>query len=104
MLRKAAALSNDPRDFMYLGQAQLALYRWADAAESLQQALSIGGLERPGRVHMQVGTAYYNVKRFSRARQAFKEAGAFEGTRDKAAQWVRFIDAEVARERALHGG
>ena len=104
VLKKAAALSGEAKDYMYLGQAQLALYQWAEAAESLERAVRIGGLERPGSVYMQIGTAYYNLKRYSRARQAFKEAGQYPDFAQQSAQWVRFIESEVARDQAMRAG
>ncbi len=103
VLEKAARLSGEARQYMYLGQAQIALYRWSDAAKSLEQALKIGGLDRPGSVYMQLGTAYYNQKAFSRAKQAFKEASAFEDYASQADQWVRFVNQEIKRVRALNG-
>lgn len=101
VLQKAAELSNDSKQYMYLGQAQIALYRWGDAAKSFERALKIGGLERPGSVYMQVGTAYYNQKRYSKALQAFKEARSYKDYKDQANQWVRFVNQEIQRTRAM---
>ncbi len=104
VLQKAAQLSGEARQYMYLGQAQLALYRWGDAADSLSRALKIGGLERPGSVYMQLGTAHFNQKQYSRALQAFKEARAYEDYARQAAQWVRYVNQEIQRVRAMRGG
>ncbi len=101
VLQKAAKLSSDPKLYMYLGQAQIAQYQWADAARSLETALRIGGLERPGSVYMQVGTAYYNLKKYSKAMQAFKEAAAFDDYAKQARQWVNFVGDEARRARAI---
>lgn len=101
VLEKAAALSQDSQQYVYLGQAQIALYRWKDAAESLTKALDIGNLDRPGSVYMQVGTAYYNLKKYSQALQAFKEAGAFADYATQAQQWQRFVQSEIQRARAM---
>ena len=104
ILQRAAELSGQARQYVYLGQAQVALYDWEAAAASLEQALDIGGLERPGSTYMQIGTAYYNLKHYSRARQAFKEAAAFADYRDQARQWITFVNQEVQRETAMRGG
>ena len=101
VLEKAARLSGEAKQYLYLGQAQIALYRWKDAARSLEKALDIGGLDRPGSVYLQLGTAYFNLKRFNPALQAFKEAGAFDDYRDQSRQWVRFIGQEIKRVQAL---
>lgn len=101
VLEKSAALSGEAVQYMYLGQAQVALYRWNDAATSLEKALEIGGLERPGSAYMQLGTAYFNDKNFSRALQAFKEASAFDVYAKQAQQWVRFVNQEIERFRAI---
>lgn len=103
VLERAAELSGEAKQFLYLGQAQMALYRWADAAKSLDRAVQIGGLDRLGNIHMQIGTAYYNIKRFSQARRAFRAAANYPDTAQKASQWVRFVDKEVERERAIAG-
>lgn len=104
VLERAAELSGDARQYVYLGQAQIALYDWAAAVDAFEQALSIGGLERPGSAYMQIGTAHYNLKRYGPARQAFKEAAAYSDYRDQATRWVAFVNQEVERERAMRGG
>lgn len=101
VLKQAAALSGDAKQYMYLGQSQLALYDWAGASESLKKALAIGGLDSPGSVYMQLGTAYYNQKRYSPAKQAFKSAGQYKNYQKQSGQWVRFIDTEIKRAQAL---
>lgn len=101
ILEKAAGLSGSATQYLYLGQAQMALYRWGDAAKSLSKAVRIGGLNSTGSVYMQIGTAYYNLKRFSKARQAFKEASAYPRYAKQARQWVSFVNKEVEREKAL---
>lgn len=100
VLQKAARLSGDARQYLYLGQAQIALYRWEEAAESLQQALKIG-LDRPGGVYMQLGTANYNLKRHGPALQAFKQAAAYPDHEQQARQWLRFVQAEIQRRQAM---
>ena len=101
VLQRAAELSGEARQYLYLGQAQISQYQWADAASSLQKALDIGGLDRPGSVYMQLGTAQFNLKRYSRALQAFKEAAAYEDYAQQARQWVAFVNQEIQRERAI---
>ncbi|MCK5858870.1 MAG: tetratricopeptide repeat protein [Abyssibacter sp.] len=101
VLKKAAELSGEARQYLYLGQAQVALYQWADAAESLNKALSIGDLDRTGSVYMQLGTAYFNLKRYGPALQAFKEARSYPDYTKQAAQWVTFVNQEIARQRAI---
>lgn len=101
VLEKAAKLSGSAKQYLYLGQAQIALNRWAEAAETLQTALDIGGLDDPGQVHMQIGTAYYNLKNYDRARTAFKRAARYDGTEKQARQWVQFVNQEIKREAAI---
>ncbi len=101
VLQRAAELSGEAKQYLYLGQAQISQYQWSDAAKSLQKALDIGGLDRPGSVYMQLGTAQYNLKRYSRALQAFKEAAAYEDYARQAKQWVAFVNQEIQRERAI---
>ncbi len=103
VLQKAAELSGDAMQYMYLGQAQIGLYRWNDAVVSLQKALKIGGLERPGSVYMQVGTAYFNLKKYGKALQAFREASADEDYARQAKLWQQYVSQEIQRANAIHG-
>ena len=102
VLKRAAQLSGEAKQYLYLGQAQISQYQWSDAAKSLQKALDIGGLDRPGSVYMQLGTAQFNLKRYSRALQAFKEATAYEDYAKQARQWVNFVNQEIQRARAIN--
>ena len=63
----------------------------------------LGGFARPGSANMQIGTAYYNLKRYGQAMQAFKEATAFSDYRGHAKQWVVFVSQEIERERVVRG-
>ena len=103
VLEKAAAMSNDAQQFMYLGQAQLALYQWQDAASSLERALAMGGLDRQGGIYMQIGTAYYNLKRYGPALQAFKNAGRFAAFKKQSSQWVKFVQMEIQHQKVVSG-
>lgn len=103
VLSKAAKLSGEAKQYVYLGQAQIGLYHWADAAKSLQKAVDIGGAERPGSLYMQIGTANFNLKRYSKALQAFKQAGAYEQYAKQSRQWVKFVQQEVQRTEAMKG-
>ncbi len=102
VLKRAAELSGEAKQYLYLGQAQIGQYQWSDAAKSLQKALDIGGLDRPGSVYMQLGTAHFNLKRYSRALQAFKEATAYDDYATQARQWVNFVNNEIRRARAIN--
>jgi len=101
VLRRAAESSGEAVHYLYLGQALMGDYQWAEAASSLQRALDIGGLDRVGSVYMQLGTAYYNLKRYGRALQAFKEATAHEEYARQAEQWIGFVNQEIKRTKAI---
>lgn len=101
VLERAAEASGEALHYLYLGQAQMGQYRWAEAAASLRRALSIGGLDREGSVHMQLGTAYFNLERYGQALQAFKDASAHSEQAQQAEQWIGFVRQEIKRTEAI---
>lgn len=101
VLKKAASLSGDAKQYVYLGQAYVSQYQWADAARALEKALNIGGLASPGMIHMQLGTAYYNLENYNRARNAFQQAARHGRLDDQAQKWLKFVNQAAERADAI---
>lgn len=101
VLKQAAEKSGEAKHFVYLGQAHNALGMWSEAAKAFEKAIKIGGLEREGSVLMQLGMARYNAKHYQSARRAFVAALEFPKSQDQASNWLKFVDGEIKREKAL---
>ncbi|WP_420429179.1 tetratricopeptide repeat protein [Algiphilus sp.] len=101
VLEQAAQLSGEAKHYMYLGQAHIALYHWKAAADAFNKALAIGGLDNPGSVLMQMGSAYFQMKAYGRSLQAFEQAAEYDTYRTQALQWVEFVQREVERAQLI---
>jgi len=101
VLKRAAEKSGEAKHYVYLGQAHNALGNWQLAAQAYEQAIDIGGLEREGSVLLQLGMARYNAKQYTSARKAFVAALAFPNSEQQASNWIKFVDGEIKREKAL---
>jgi len=100
-LERAATLSGDADAWARLAGIQLDEDASEPAVESVRKALAAGGGSRPDSARIVLGTALYNLQRYEEARVAFSEALRDERSRDTAAEWLAFLDAEIARERQL---
>lgn len=100
-LERAAAMSNDADMWARLASLQLDEDANEAAVAAARKALDLGGGRRPDNTRVVLGTALYNLGRFGEARAAFTEAGRDQRSRDIAAQWLRFLDTEIARAAQL---
>lgn len=104
VLTKLASMTGESRHFIYLGQAYSQTGKWPEAAEAFRSALKGKDLGDRGSILMQLGTALYNGNKLEEARDTFEEAVGSKGGGEGAANWVKFIGAELQRKRALAGG
>lgn len=105
VLTQLAELSGEATHYLYLGQAQIALSRWADAAKSLRSALKQGkDLKDRGNVQIQLGMALFNAGKLREARRVFIDASADAKVGQKASNWVKYVDSEMLRKSAIQGG
>ena len=82
------------------------LENWSGALEALDDALEKGGLgeRRTGEAYLLRGMAHFNLKEYSKARDAFKAAARDERSAKYAAQWIKYMDSELERQRSLAEG
>lgn len=99
----AAALAKDAGLWLRLAGLQLDDDRPADAAEAVRAALALGGGERPDSARLLLGTALYRLGRLEEARDEFRTARRDPRSRQEAAQWLRYLDAEMARREMAAG-
>lgn len=101
VLEKVAEMSGEARHFTYLGQAYNELGDWKSAAESFRSALKAKNLDKPGDVHMQLGTALFNDNQYAEARRQFSAAAETPALALNAGNWIKFVDQEIQRREAV---
>ena len=100
-LREAARLSDDGELDVRLGNAYLNLAQYDDCVTSVRAGIRKGGLRSEENARISLGMCLYNLREYSEARTAFREARQTDSTRRMADQWIRVIDAEVERNRQI---
>ncbi|WP_240615614.1 tetratricopeptide repeat protein [Alteromonas facilis] len=94
VMQAAAELSEDGDLDAQLGQIYLNMEQWDNAVAASQKAIEKGGLSNPGTVHLVLGMAYYNQRRFVDALNELAEAEKFSGSRGMAQQWAKYVEGE----------
>jgi len=103
-LSKAANQSSDGKKFDQLGQSYVALNRWPEAEAALKKAISRGGLQNTGQTLMSLGLTQFEQKKYQAAKANFNKAVKYQKSRKAANNWIKYVDAEVARLKALQEG
>ena len=81
----------------------LVVLRWDDAVEAFRAALNKPGVDNVVSLKMQLGTALYNAGELKTARSTFASVADDPEQGDQAANWVKFVSAEIQRKQALQG-
>lgn len=102
VLEKLASTTGESKHYLYLGQAQIALGRWSDAADSLSKALRGKDLDDRGNTQIQLGMAHFNAGNLKQARRVFINASDDPDVGDQASNWVKYVDSEMLREQAIN--
>lgn len=100
-LSKAANQSSNGKKYDQLGQSYVALNRWPEAEVALGKAVSRGGLQNAGQTIMSLGLAQFEQKKYQEAKATFNKAVKYQKSRKAANNWVKYVDNEVARLKAL---
>ncbi len=103
-MEKAAAKSDTGELYARLGNIYLDSDENAKAVTAINKGLSRGGVKRPDNARLVLGMAYFNMKEYSKAREAFKAAARDERSAKYAAQWIKYMDSELERQRSLAEG
>lgn len=101
VLKKLAELSGEAKHHIYLGQAYNELGQWTEAVAAFRSALKAKNMDKTADVQMQLGTALFNANRYAEARQAFVAAQQSPTLAQQAGQWVKFVDQEIERRKAV---
>lgn len=101
VLQKLAEMTVNPRHYIYLGQAYNETGDWSKAADAFRAALKRQSPEGRADIYMQLGTALFNDHQYTAARSQFAAAAESPKLADAAANWIKFVDQEIARREAV---
>lgn len=103
-MEEAAAKSDSGELYARLGNIYLDGDQYKKAITALNKGLKRGGVKRPDTAQLVLGMAYFNDKKYDKARQAFKAAGRDERSAKYARQWLKYLDSELDRQEKLRDG
>ena len=95
---QSAKFAKDGRIFAKQGRIYLEQENWKEAEQYLSQGLNKGKLRKAEHVHMALGIARFNLKKFDAAINAFTVAKAKSKKLERQAeQWISYVQAESDR-------
>jgi tetratricopeptide (TPR) repeat protein len=100
-LTKAAALAEDGELDIRLGNSYLNIGDYSGCARAVRRGLDKGDLKNPDYAYISLGMCLYNLREYSDAKNAFREAGKTDRSRRTSSQWITVIDADVERNRQI---
>ena len=100
-LQAAAQLSTNGDLDQRLANAYLNVGNYNECVKSAGNAVRKGGLKNPDNMQISLGMCLYNLKRYSDAKAAFRKAAKTPRSQRTANQWVKVIDADVARNEQI---
>lgn len=103
-MEKAASKSDTGELYARLGNIYLDGDQHKQAVTAINKGLSRGGVKRPDTARLVLGMAYFNLKEYSKAREAFDSAARDERSVKYAKQWIKYMDTELARQKSLAEG
>lgn len=107
-LERAATLADDGELWLRLGQVHLMRREWTEVVEAVHKALdkglNQGGPNTAGHAYVLIGIAQYEQEQLDPARSSFARALDWEKTREMAERWLKHVEREAERKRALEGG
>lgn len=96
-LSQAARLAKDGKLYNQLGQSYIALNRWQEAEQALNNALKKGDLTDTGQTLISLGLVRFEQKKYDSSKAAFQRAKGYEKSAGAATNWIKYVDAEVYR-------
>lgn len=94
----SAKMAKDGRIFAKQGRIYLEQEKWAQADKYLTEGLQKGKIKNPQHIHIALGVARFNLKKFDAATKSFETAKKVSGkVKSQADQWISFVKAEDMR-------
>ena len=100
-LQQAAQRSSDGDLDLRLANAYLNLGNYSECVKSANNAARKGGLKNPDNMQISLGMCLYNLKKYSDAKAAFRQAAKVPRSKRTADQWIKVIDADLERNRQI---
>jgi tetratricopeptide (TPR) repeat protein len=100
-LTQAARLSDDGELDIRLGNAYLNLGKYDDCVKAVTGGIRKGGLKNPDNAQISLGMCLYNMRQYNDARKEFVKASKVAKSRRISNQWIRVIQADVARNEQI---
>ena len=100
-MEEAASRSDSGELYARLGNVYLDGDQNRKAVEAINKGLQRGGVKRPDTARLVLGMAYFNLKQYGKARDAFQAAGRDKRSSQYASQWIAYMDSELERQRKL---
>ncbi len=100
-LQAAAKLANHGELDQRLANAYLNVGKYSDCVKSANDAIRKGGLKNSDNMQITLGMCQYNLRRYSAAKTAFREAAKTPRSARTSNQWIKVIDADVERNRQI---
>jgi tetratricopeptide (TPR) repeat protein len=80
-----------------LGQSYIALNRWQEAEQALNNALKKGDLTDTGQTLVSLGLVRFEQQKYESSKSAFQRAKGYDKSAGAATNWIKYVDAEVYR-------
>ena len=100
-LKAAAALANHGELDARLANAFLAVGEYASCVSSAKNSLRKGNLKSPDYTSISLGHCLYYQRKYSESKTAFRNAAKTPRSRRTSNQWIRVIDADIARNEQI---
>ena len=104
VMEQAAAKAEKGELYARLGNIYLDNDNYQKAITAIVKGLKKGGVKRKDNANLVLGMAYFNVKQYSKARKAFKQAQKDKRSKKFADQWLRYMANELKRQKKLAEG
>jgi tetratricopeptide (TPR) repeat protein len=95
-LHRLAERKDDGSSHLRIAQLEQQRANWDAVIAAARQAVERGGIDHPGRPLLLWGMAAAEKRSYDEALSAFRRARADEDTRDKAEQWIAYVQEEAA--------
>ncbi len=100
-LRAAAGMATNGEVDARLANSYLNVGNYEDCVKSANTAIRKGGLKSPDNIQISLGMCLYNLRKYSDATRAFREAAKTPRSQRTSGQWIRVIEAEIKRNRQI---
>jgi len=84
-----------------LANAYLNVGNYTECVKSANNAIRKGGMKNPDNMQISLGMCQYNLRRYSDAKKAFRQAAKTPRSKRTSGQWIRVIDADIERNRQI---